>query len=97
MPAPPSDDDTLSDDDDPLRKLARTQNVSGSWGSGDEEVIRTAEAILEFVKQGHTTRSGHYRRQLAKAMKWLLAAKASGEAAAMREKALAAMAEATRG
>ena len=80
--------------EDPLRDLARTQNVSGSWGSGDREIELTAEAILAFVRRGHTTRSGHYRRQLAKALQWLLAAKATGAAAVARALALAEMGEA---
>jgi Ca-activated chloride channel family protein len=80
-----------------LRVLARTQNVSGSWGSGAAELERTAEAVLAFVRVGHTTRSGSYRRQLAKAVKWLLAhaGEARGAARQACARALAAMAEAT--
>ncbi len=77
-----------------LRDLARSQNVDGSWGQGDEAVERTAVALLAFVRAGHTTRSGHYRRQLAKALKWLLAASGSGVAALARAVALAELAQA---
>lgn len=78
-----------------LRWLARTQNVSGSWGTGETEVEQTAAAMLAFVRGGHTHRSGHYRRQLAKAIKWLLAATAHGFAEYARAQALAELAAAT--
>lgn len=78
-----------------LRWLARIQNVSGSWGAGETEVEQTAAAILAFVRAGHTNRSGHYRRQLAKATKWLLAATAQGFAEYARAQALAELAAAT--
>lgn len=85
---------TLVESENPLRMLARTQNVSGSWGTGELEVELTAAAMLAFVRRGHTTRSGHYRRQLAKALQWLLAARAVGNAAVARAVALAEMGEA---
>jgi hypothetical protein len=81
--------------EDQLRWLARTQNVSGSWGADESEVEQTAAAILAFVRAGHTHRGGHYRRQLAKAIKWLLAATAEGPAAYARAQALAELAAAT--
>jgi len=81
--------------EDQLRWLARTQNVSGSWGADESEVEQTAAAILAFVRAGHTHRGGHYRRQLAKAIKWLLAATAKGPAAYARAQALAELAAAT--
>lgn len=80
--------------EDPLRRLARRQNVSGSWGSGAEEVEQTAAAILAYVRAGHTHRAGYYRRQIAKALKWLLAATAQGFAAQARAKALVELASA---
>jgi Ca-activated chloride channel family protein len=83
------------EDDDPLRMLARTQNVSGSWGSAENEIELTSAAILAFVRRGHTTRSGNYRRQLAKAVRWLTAAaNATGIAAVARAIALAEMGDA---
>lgn len=78
-----------------LRWLARRQNVSGSWGSGETEVEQTAAAILAFVRMGHTHRGGHYRRQLARATKWLLAATAQGLAEYARAQALSELAAAT--
>ncbi len=88
-PPPPAFEECLSEDEDPLRRLARTQNVDGSWGTGDERIEKTAAAILEFVRQGHTTKSGHYRRQIARAVKWLRAANAEGAAGVAKERALA--------
>jgi len=81
--------------EDRQRWLARIQNVSGSWGAGETEVEQTAAAILAFVRAGHTHRAGHYRRQLAKAIKWLLAAKAQGPAEYARAQALTELAAAT--
>jgi Ca-activated chloride channel family protein len=78
-----------------LRWLARTQNVSGSWGAGETEVEQTAAAILAFVRAGHTHRAGHYRRQLARAAKWLVAATAQGVAEYARAQALSELAAAT--
>jgi Ca-activated chloride channel family protein len=81
--------------DELLRWLARMQNVSGSWGADESEVEQTAAAILAFVRAGHTHRAGHYRRQLARAVKWLLAATAQGPAEYARAQALAELAAAT--
>ena len=78
-----------------LRWLARIQNVSGSWGAGETEVEQTAAAILAFVRAGHTHRTGHYRRQLGRATKWLLAATAQGPAEYARAQALTELAAAT--
>jgi hypothetical protein len=78
-----------------LRWLARIQNVSGSWGSGETEIEQTAAAILAFVRAGHTHRGGHYRRQLARAIKWLLAATARGLAEYARAQALFELAAAS--
>jgi Ca-activated chloride channel family protein len=78
-----------------LRWLARTQNVSGSWGANESEVEQTAAAILAFVRAGHTHRVGHYRRQLARAVKWLLAANAQGLGEYARARALQELANAT--
>lgn len=52
-----------------LKWLARTQNINGSW---QDHVEMSAAAVLAFVRAGHTTRSGDYRRQISKAMTWLL-------------------------
>lgn len=51
-----------------IKWLARTQNVNGSW---DDDVERSAAALLAFVRAGHTTRAGNYRRQVHKAATWL--------------------------
>jgi Ca-activated chloride channel family protein len=81
--------------EDPLRWLARRQNVSGSWGQGADEIEMTAAALLAFVRAGHTTKAGHYRRQLAKALKWLREARATGFAELAWAHALAEIAAAT--
>jgi hypothetical protein len=91
-------DDKKKDETAPeatLRRLARAQNVSGSWGHGATECEMTAAALLAFVRTGHTTKAGTYRRQLAKAVRWLTAASAAGFAAQARAAALAEMAAAT--
>lgn len=73
-----------------LRELARTQNASGSWGASDVEVEFTAAAVLAFVRGGHTRRTGYFRRQVSKAVRWLLAREdAEGFAARVRALALA--------
>jgi Ca-activated chloride channel homolog len=95
--APPAAEpvaDEPFDAEEALRWLARSQNVSGSWGQGADEVELTAAALLAFVRAGHTTRAGHYRRQLAKALKWLLGASSTGVAAQARAQALAELAAA---
>lgn len=78
-----------------IKWLARTQNVSGSWGSGADEVEQTAAALIAFVRAGHTTRAGSYRRQIQKAADWLKKAKASGFAAFARWRALQELDDAT--
>jgi Ca-activated chloride channel homolog len=77
-----------SDPELSIRELARTQNASGSWGAGDIEVEFTAAAVLAFVREGHTRRSGHFRRQVSKAVRWLLA-RGDAEGFAARARALA--------
>ncbi len=53
--------------EDRLKWLARTQKVDGSWDNAE----MTAAALLAFVRAGHTTRAGNYRRQVDKAARWL--------------------------
>jgi Ca-activated chloride channel family protein len=62
----------LTSIDDRIKWLARTQNVSGSWGGGASEIEMTAAALLAFARAGHTTRTGNYRRQVRKAADWLI-------------------------
>src|SRR5262249_935700 len=56
--------------------------------SGVDEVERTAAALLAFVRAGHTTRTGDYRRQIRKAVVWLQRTKAPGVGAFLRWRAL---------
>lgn len=48
--------------------LARIQKINGSW---NDDVAATAQALTIFIKAGHTTRTGNYRRQIEKAAQWL--------------------------
>ncbi len=58
-----------------LRWLARTQNLDGSWPAGAEF---TALALLFLVRNGCTTRAGHYRQQVKRAAQWLSATALTG-------------------
>ncbi len=77
-----------------LRELARTQNLNGSW---NEDVERTAAALLAFVRHGQTTLRGHFRKQTGRAFTWLLQNAGAGFAAWLRALALHELAEATAG
>ncbi len=68
-----------------LRWLARTQNLNGSWS---ENIEFTAAALLAFVRQGHTTRRGYYRKQVNRSAEWLLQAECDGTQAHLRAFAL---------
>lgn len=68
-----------------LRLLARLQRMDGSW-EGDAEL--TAVAILAFFKEGQTTRNGHFRQNMRKALAWLAQNTALGFGGLMRERAL---------
>jgi hypothetical protein len=80
------------DREDMLRQLARTQKLDGSW-SGDVEM--TAAALLAFVRAGHTTRSGSFRKLAMRAFQWLVHAPVQGFAAFVRVLALRELARAT--
>ena len=53
-----------------LRMLARSQKLNGSW---DDDIQQTVAALLAFLRSNHTPHSGHFRSQLQRAVKWLLA------------------------
>jgi Ca-activated chloride channel family protein len=53
---------------DALRYLARTQAVSGAWAASE---IATALALLAFVRHGHSDRTGSFRPQLTRTVRWL--------------------------
>lgn len=53
-----------------LRLLARSQNLNGSWNN---DLETTAAALLAFIRQGNSPQNGLYRRQMRKALNWLLA------------------------
>lgn len=59
-----------TDRESKLKQFARTQNVNGSW---DDSVDMTAAVLLTFIREGHTSRTGNYRRQVKKALDWLKA------------------------
>lgn len=75
-----------------LRWLARTQRADGSW---DDDVETTAAALLAFIRHGHTTSGGDFRRQVERAVKWLLSHAGSGFASFLRALALHELAAAT--
>ncbi|MGB1285639.1 MAG: VIT and vWA domain-containing protein [Aggregatilineales bacterium] len=54
--------------DEAIQQLARTNNVNGSRA---DDVELTAATLLAFVRAGHTTRAGDYRRQVNKMAAWL--------------------------
>lgn len=76
----------------PLRWLARTQKVDGSW-EGDIE--RSAVAVIAFARAGYTTRSGPFRQALRKAVSWLESHPGSGLAAFLRALAFEELSRAT--
>lgn len=75
-----------------LRWLARTQNIDGSW---QNDMERTAAALLAFVRAGHTTRSGSYRQLMRRAAGWLAANRCDGLGMFVRARALDELALAT--
>lgn len=75
-----------------LRWLARTQRANGAW---DDDVETTAAALLAFVRHGHTTQSGDFRRQVERAVAWLLNHPGSGFATFLRALALHELAAAS--
>ena len=75
-----------------LRWLARTQELNGSW---EDDLERTAAALLAFLRSGYTTRVGYYRQQIRRAVEWLLQAQPSGTAAFTRAVVLSELARVT--
>jgi len=78
--------------DEALRRLARTQQLDGSWG-GDVE--RSAAALLAFARAGQTARQGSFRVAVRRAVEWLAANTGSGFACFARARALREMAAAS--
>jgi hypothetical protein len=78
-------------EEDILRNLSRTQMLNGSWKN---DVELTAAALLVFVRRGHTSRKGHFRRQVSRVAEWLAANTAAGFAAFLCALALRELAEA---
>jgi Ca-activated chloride channel homolog len=64
-----------------LRELARTQKLNGSW---DDDIEQTVAALLVFLQGNHTPHSGHFRTQMQRTVKWLLAEPASGFSAYLK-------------
>jgi hypothetical protein len=75
-----------------FHELARSQQLNGSW---KEDVEITAAALLAFVRSGHTTQKGHYRKLVQRAFAWLVETNASGFAGFLRALALREVAQAT--
>jgi len=77
-----------------LRWLARTQNLNGSWS---EDVEFTAAALLAFIRRGHTPRRGFYRKQVGRAVEWLMQASCGSTPAHIRAIVLSELASAEPG
>jgi len=77
---------------DPLRWLARTQRLDGSW---DGDVERTSAALLAFARHGQTTHRGGFRVAVRRALAWLQANPGEGLARFIRAYALDVLAKAT--
>jgi uncharacterized protein YegL len=60
---------------DNIRWLARKQKINGSWSN---DVEKTSTAVLAFLRNGHTDRKGHYRKQISRAIAWLNATDVPG-------------------
>lgn len=58
-----------------LRELARSQKLNGSW---DDDIELTVAALLAFLRGNQTPHRGHFRTQLQRTVKWLLAEPTSG-------------------
>jgi Ca-activated chloride channel family protein len=52
-----------------VKEFARKQKLNGSW---EDDVEITSIVLTHFVREGFTTQDGMYRRQLTKALTWLL-------------------------
>lgn len=78
--------------EDPLRWLARTQRLDGSW---DGSVERTSAALLAFVRHGQTTHRGGFRVAVRRALAWLQANPGEGPAWFFRAYALDQLASET--
>ncbi len=76
----------------PLRWLARSQRLDGSW---DGSVERTSAAVLAFVRAGQTTHQGGFRVMMRRAVAWLLANPGDGAARFFRARALQELAQVT--
>ncbi|MCJ7626440.1 MAG: hypothetical protein MUO76_23355, partial [Anaerolineaceae bacterium] len=75
-----------------IRWLSRRQKLNGSWG---DDVEKTSAAVLAFLRNGHTDRKGHYRKQISRAISWLNTEKASGLASFAKALALAELSKMT--
>ena len=75
-----------------LRELARTQQLNGSW---QDDIEHTSAALLAFVRNGHTTLKGHFRKQVARAAGWLVQSNPVDFQAYLRALALRELADAT--
>ena len=75
-----------------LRRLARSQQLNGAW---DEQVEKTAAALLALVRNGQTTQQGYLRKVVKRALGWLEHHLESGFPAWLRALALHELAMAT--
>jgi len=80
------------DRDGTLRWLARTQDLDGSWHA---DLEWTGAALLAFIRAGHTTRVGQFRKVVTRAAAYLAGHPGSGFSAYVRALALDELARAT--
>ncbi len=80
------------DPDVVLRELARSQQLNGSW---QDDIEYTSAALLAFVRNGHTTLKGHFRKQVARAASWLVQSSPNGFPIYLRALALHELTDAT--
>jgi Ca-activated chloride channel family protein len=59
-----------------VKEFARMQKLNGSW---EDDVEITSIVLTHFVREGFTTQDGMYRRQLTKALSWLLSENHTGK------------------
>ncbi len=58
-----------------FKYLARNQNADGSWSKEvleEKKVISTALAVLAFIKEGHTNKTGNYVPHVSRAVYFIL-------------------------
>mgnify|MGYP000168035138 CR=1 FL=1 len=66
---------------DRLRWLMRNQALNGSW---DDNMEKTAAALLAFTRAGYSPHHGPYKKTISRAYRWILHAQGEGFLAFLR-------------